>query len=248
MAFPTIESFNPGADSATGGAATSGDTAAAAHNVVMPATVTAGSLLMVFGRVAGVGAVSASGWTIVQGSPDAADDITFYAWKDALAAGTEDGTNVSFAHGTFKMAAVSVSITGAADPATRTPENSAATFGAGASQTPDPAACTPTGGAKDYLWWAFMGCSGESTLSKTAPTNYNDRADCSSGTGSTVDTNVQIKAGDRQLNAASEDPGAFSTISSSITGWAAFTVAVHPAAAATPSIAWQPAPSSIYLR
>ncbi len=245
MAFPTVESFNPGADSATGGAATTGGTAATSHNVVMPATVSAGAFLMVFGRVAVAGAVTASGWTVVSDTSDASDDVTFYAYQTALAAGTEDGTNVAFAHGSGKMAAVSVSITGADDPATRAPEGALAVTNG--SNPCDPPSLSPTGGAKDYLWWAFFSWSGESTLSKSPPASYTDRADCSSGTGGVVDTNVQIKACDRQLNAASENPGSI-TASSAVTGMTGWTVAVHPPAAAAASLAWQPAPSSTYLR
>jgi hypothetical protein len=233
MAFPAIESINPSADSSTGGAATSGSTAATSHSVVMPATVTAGSLLMVFGRVAGTGAVTATGWTVVEDSSDAADDVTFYAYKDALAAGTEDGTSVTFNHGNFKMAAVSVSITGAANPATRTPQ--ASTVAVGTSTTPNPTSVAPTGGAKDYLYLWFGGWDGEQTLSKTQPTNYTDRADVSTGTGGLPATNAQIKVCDRQLNASSEDPGSL-TLSGAPTGWAAWTVAVHPPTAQSKTI------------
>src|SRR5215204_430248 len=129
MAFASPEAINPGADSATGGAATAGSGAAATHDVVMPATVSAGSLLMVFGRVSVAGAVSATGWTIVQDSSDASDDVTFYAYQTALADGTEDGTNVTFTHGNGKMAAISVSITGAENPATQAPQASAVAVG-----------------------------------------------------------------------------------------------------------------------
>jgi hypothetical protein len=232
MAFPAIESINPAADSAVGGAATSGSTAAASHAVVYPATVTAGSLLMVVGRVAGVGAVAVSGggWTIVQDSSDASDDVMFWMYRDTLAAGTEDGTSITVTHGTFKMVAVSLSITGAENPATQAPQSS--TIAIGTNTTPDPTTCTPTGGAKDYLWLWAGGWDGEQTLSKTQPTNFTDRADVSSGTGGLPATNVQIKVPDRQLNAASLDAGSI-TLSGAPTGWTAWLLAVHPPAPVT---------------
>lgn len=237
MAFPAIESIEPTADSATGGAAASGATAANSHAITMPATVTAGSLLMMFGRVAGAGAVSATGWTFVQDSSDASDDVTFYGWQDALASGSEDSTTVTLSHGaTLRMVATTISVTGAANPATRTPENS--TVAVGTTTTVNPTTATPTGGAKDYLWIWFGAWDGEQTLSKAAATNYTDRPDVSCGTAGAVTLNVQMKIGDRQLNAASEDPGAIGTLSVAPSGWTAYTVAIHPAPPAT-SLVWE---------
>jgi hypothetical protein len=242
MTFPAAEAVNPTTDSSTGGAATSGSTAATSHAVVMPATVSAGALLVVLGRVAVAGAVSATGWTVNQDSSDGSDDVTFWAYRDTLADGTEDGTSVTFSHGNGKMAAISYSITGAEDPATQPPQ--ASTVATGTTATVDPTTCTPTGGAKDYLWLWFGGWEGEQTLSKTAATNYgtND-VDVSTGTGGAITTNCQIKAGNRQLNAASEDPGSV-TLSAS-DDWTAWTLAVHPVSAVA---AKAPAPTFPRLR
>lgn len=229
MAFPTLTAENPTADGATGGAATSGSTAAASHSVVLPATVNAGDLLLVFGRVAVAGtvAVTGGGWTIVQDSSDASNDVTFFAWRDTLAAGTEDGTSITVTHASAKMAAYTMAVAGAANPATQAPQSS--TVAIGTTTTVNPTACTPTGGAKDYLWIWFGGWDGEQTLSKTGPTSYTDQPDISTGTGGTVDTNAQIKTARRALNAASEDPGACGTLSVAPSGWSAWTIAVHPA-------------------
>jgi hypothetical protein len=243
VAFPAIESINPAADSSTGGAATSGSTAATSHSVVLPATVTAGSLLMVIGRVSGAGAVAVTGggWTITQDSSDGSDDVTFWMYRDALADGTEDGTSITVTHGNFKMTAVSLSITGAETPATQAPQSS--TVAVGTNTTPDPTTCTPTGGAKDYLWVWAGGWDGEQTLSKTQPTNFTDRADVSTGTGGLPATNNQIKTPDRQFNAASLDAGSI-TLSGAPTGWTAWLLAVHPATApAAPVITRDPWPA-----
>jgi hypothetical protein len=236
VAFPAIESINPGADSSAGGAAATGATAATSHAVTLPATVSAGSLLMIFGRVAITGAVAITGggWTIIQDSSDASDDVTFFAWRDTLADGTEDGTSVTVTHGNAKMSAHSVSITGAENPATQAPQSS--TVAVAATTTPNPTACTPTGGAKDYLWLWFGAWDGEQTLTKTAPANYTDRADVGTGTGGLPTTNTQQKVGDRQFNAASEDPGACGTLSVAPTGWTAWAIAVHPAPPAAPPV------------
>lgn len=233
MAFPAIESINPGADSATGGAATSGGTAATSHTVTLPSTISEKSLLMVFGRSAAAGAVSVSGggWTLIQDSSDASDDVTFWGYRDALADGAEDGSTISMAHGSAKFAAVTMSITGAERPANQAPESS--TVAIGTTTTPNPTTVTPTGGAKDYLYLWFGGWDGEQTLSKTQAANYTDRADVSTGTGGATTTNVQIKVTDRQVNAASEDPGTI-TLSVAPAGWTAWAIAIHPAQPAFP--------------
>jgi hypothetical protein len=226
VAFPAIASINPAADSATGGAATSGDTAATSHNVVLPATVAPGDFLMIFGRVASTGGTVTvpGGWTVVQDTSDGSNNTQFMAWKDTLAVGNEDGTNVSIGHSSAKMAAISIAVPFGENPAVRTPERS--TVAVGTSTTPDPTTVTPTGGAKDYLFIWFGGWEGEQTLSKTAPTNYTDRADVSTGTGGAVTSNCQIKIGDRQLNASSTDPGSL-TLSAS-DDWTAWAIAIHP--------------------
>jgi len=232
MAFPAIESFRPAADDVNGGAAVNGATAASSHVVNLPATVSAGSLLFIAGRCAGAGAIAITGggWTIVQDSSDASDDVSFWGYRDTLAAGTEGGTSITVTHGaTLKFVAETASITGAENPATRAPQSS--TVAVAVSQNVDPTACTPTGGAKDYLWlWVGM-WDGEQPTSKTPATNYTDRSDATSGTAGAATTNVQMKIGDRQLNAASEDPGAVATGIATPTGWTAWCIAIHPPAA-----------------
>lgn len=232
MAFPTLTAQNPTADSSTGGAAISGSTAATSHNVGLPATVNANDLLLVFGRVTVTGtvAITGGGWTIVQDSSDASNDVTFWAYKNIFAIGNEDGTSITVTHGSGKMVAHTMAIAGAENPATQPPQSS--TVAIGASTTPNPTTCTPTGGAKDYLWIWFGSWEGEQTLSKTTPTNYTDQPDISTGTGGTVDTNCQLKTARRALNAASEDPGSV-TISVS-DQWTAWCIAVHPFTAPPP--------------
>ena len=234
MAFPTFTAQSPTADDITGGAASGGDTAATSHDVDLPATVNAGDLLLVFGRVAvntGGIAVTGGGWTILDDATDAADDVTYWGYRDTLADGTEDGTTITVTHGNGKMVAYTMAIGGAADPATTPPQ--ASTVAIGTSTTPNPTTCTPTGGAKDYMWIWFGGWSGEQTLSKAAPTNYTDQPDLTSGTGGAVTTNVQIKTARRTLNAASEDAGACGTLSIAPAGWTAWTIAIHPVQTAT---------------
>ena len=90
----------------------------------------------------------------------------------------------------------------------------------------NPPSLTPSGGAKDYLWLAFDGRDGNPAKEYTGfPANYVE-------TGSLVQENatagVAIAWGRRELNAASEDPGAFTVDSDS---GSSITVAIHPVAA-----------------
>jgi hypothetical protein len=204
----------------------SGTTAATSHAVPLPSTITADSLLMIVGRIAAAGTVSLpAGWTVVQDSSDASDDVTFYAYKDDLAVGNEDGTTVTVNHGNGKMSAVSLSITGAEDPAVLAPE--ASTVAVGSSTTPDPTACTPSGGSKPYLWLWAGGWEGEQTSPpSTPPSGYTAVAGANSGTGGAVTTNTRTYVAKRQNEAASEDPGSV-TISVS-DDWTAWTLAISP--------------------
>lgn len=229
MASPAVRSFLPAADSNVGGCFTSGSTAGTNHNAVLPTPIEAGDVLIIAGRVAGAGAVGfPAGWTVVQDSSDGSDDVSFWAYRNAVADGTEDGTNVNVTHGTFKITGHSLAISGAEAPGTQAPQTG--TVAVGTSTTPDPTTTTPTGGSKDYLWLWYGSWDGEQTLSKTAPTNYTDLNDVSTGTASTV--NHQQKMAWRQTTAASEDAGSI-TISAAPLGWTAWLIAVHPGAAGT---------------
>ena len=216
MAFPLVEDY-----------ATTGRTAAETTSPVSyPATVSAGALLVCFIRVTVAGAIGwPAGWNeIVEDSSDASDDVSALAWKTAT--GNEGGTTFNVTHGNGKLAAIVYSVTGADEPTTQPPQIS--TVAVGTSQTPNPTTCTPTGGAKDYLWLWLGGWEGEQTSPPTGnPTNYTNPIGASTGTGGAVATNCRVASARRNLNAASEDPPSW-TISAS-DDWAAWTMAIHPA-------------------
>ena len=236
MAFPVVESVTT--NGATGGAAVTGSTAANSHSLTYPATVTAGALLMFVGRVAGAGtvAITGGGWTITQDSSDGSDDVAFWMYRDTVADGTEDGTTITCTHGaTLRMCAGALSITGAASPAVQAPQSSTVAIGTGTAV--GPTAATPTGGAKDYLWIALGGGGGEHTSPPTTiPVNYGSSSGWSTGTAGAVGLNCTTFIATRNLNAASEDPGTWTTSVAVDLGWTAWTIAVHPAppAAAVP--------------
>lgn len=205
-----------------------GNTAAASHDVTLPASVPAGAFLFVFGRVAvaGVVACSDSGWTVVNETSDASNDATFVAYKNALAAGTEGGSILTFTHGNGKMAAVAVALTGTADPAATTPFE-VGPIGTGASVNPNPPALTPAAGLQDYLWLACGCWEGEQTSPPaTAPAGYTRIAADASGTAGSIATNCRVDLLYKQARATTDDPSAW-TISVS-DDWTAFVIAVEP--------------------
>lgn len=230
MAFPSVRSSNT----------TDGTTASATPTINLPATVVAGDLLMVLFRVAVAGAI---GWPdgtwneLFDGSPDGADDQMAMAWKRAV--GDEGGTTIALTCTSGKFAALSWAIRGAADPAARAPELS--TVATGAGTTPDPTTCTPTGGARDYLWLWLGGWEGEQTSPPASnPANFaTDVIGANSGTAGVVTTNVRVASASRQFNGASLDAGSWTI---SVTDdWTAYLMAIHPPEEITKWLGHQPA-------
>jgi hypothetical protein len=115
-------------------------------------------------------------------------------------------------------------IVGAADPAVQAPEAlSTAYITSGTSI--DPPSLTPTGGAKDYLWLAVSGWRGATLTATGNPTNYTNAIEGNSG--GTATTGTRLRSLRRELNAASEDPSAF-TLSAASDRRLGVTIAVHP--------------------
>lgn len=220
MAFPVVESKR----------GTGRLSAETTSPILYPLTISAGALLVCIFRSASAGAIGwPSGWNeIVEDSSDASDDVTAIAWRAAV--GDEDGLTFAVTHGSGKAAAIVYSITGAEAPATQPPQLS--TVVVGSSATPNPTTCTPTGGAKDYLWLWLGGWEGEQTTPPAStPTNYSNSQGAATGTTGVVAINCRVASAQRDLNAASEDPGSW-TISVS-DDWSAWTMAVHPAGVQT---------------
>lgn len=213
-------------------AATNIATAATPWTVTLPAGVVAGNLLVAFVRGSTNTISTFTGWTsLVAGDvSDATDDQTSIWYRQSDGA---DPVSLAWSANT-KGAVITWRVTGAADPATQAPEVSAVAVGTTTANTCNPNAVTPTGGSKDYLFLA-CGCEdGEVGAFTGAPTNYTNLQAANSGTGAAAATNVLMGGASRQLTAASDDPGVF-THGAATTGWTAFTVAIHPVAAAAAS-------------
>lgn len=218
MAFPVIQATNK----------SSTNTAGTSHAVSLPASIVAGELLLI---ILDKGSTSASfntltGWTEIVDEA-AANGITVWARQ---ADGAEGATVTFTSDANTRSAEISFRISGAQLLATQAPELS--TVATGTSTAPNATTCTPTGGAKDYLWITFAGMAGEEadddTWANTPPSNYLPSPPLQKSCG-TAGTNLGglICAASRTLNAASEDAGAFDVDSSA--AWRAYTIAVHPA-------------------
>jgi hypothetical protein len=166
-----------------------------------------------------------TGWTELV--DEAIASGAFVAWR--LVDGTEGATTTFTSSASTKSATIVYEISGQSALA---PEISA--VASASTNAPNPNTCTPTGGAKDYLWITFfvMGAASEEadddTWVNNAATNYGSLLQKSAGT---VGTNIgaAVASCHRTNNAASED-AAWPAASTDLTiVWRSFTIAVHPA-------------------
>jgi hypothetical protein len=101
----------------------------------------------------------------------------------------------------------------------------------GANTTLDPASLTPGWGAKDVFWLVLL-TSGRSDWTVTSPpTNYTDLLEAATNPGSASTFDIKFSTARRQLNAASEDPDAWTvsgTTSNPIVGILAIQPDVRP--------------------
>lgn len=219
MAFPSVRSS----------VITSGTSASATPVINLPATVSAGDLLLVQFRSADAGAVGWPGgagvWNeLVDTTDGSTPDQVAIAWKKAD--GTEDGTTITLSSANAKFAATAWAIQDAADPTITPP---AINTVVSALADPDSGSITPSGGSQEYLFGSLYSMAGEQGLT-TYPTNYTlGQLFATSGTAGIAATNVTAGGAWRQLIASSEDPGAWDL--TSVSDGCAYTVAIYPVAA-----------------
>jgi hypothetical protein len=109
-------------------------------------------------------------------------------------------------------------LTGADDPATNPPE--VAAVARGNTVSPDPGTVTPTGGAKDYLFFATIAYD-QATDPTGTPAGYSNLVT------QLVGSDNVVAVAEKAANAASEDPAAFTIAVADF--WVATTIAIHPA-------------------
>jgi hypothetical protein len=181
---------------------------------------TSGSLLFTIDAPAGWDAVLAT-------TAGSGDDVAFAVYERIID-GTEgfDGTGDTI---TFNLTGTGNSqhITSQAwllsdhDAA----ESSEVAVAVGADTAPDSPNLIPSLGARDYLWITIYNKDRGDNSTSAYPTNYTGTGSQSSSTGSTNSTANLMGWGRRELNAASENPGAF-TIPGLAEEWIAATIAV----------------------
>jgi len=115
----------------------------------------------------------------------------------------------------------------AANPSTQVPQASTGATnsggGPGFDANPDPDSLTPNDGAKDYLWLAVEGNKNNTPVT-VSPTDYLELVNIGNAVSSSG--RVQVACAERNLNAAVEDPGAFTIATAR--HWVACTIAIHP--------------------
>lgn len=173
-------------------------------------------------------------------------DVSGFGWHKIAAAETS-GTRLAVF---FKVAAGSDALTviigsgGTAEQASaivyKIDSNAAgaiATTTTGSSTNANPPNCPINGGAQDVLWIAACAHDGALTAS-AAPASYTNLTTIAAGSGG----NASINSAQRDLNAAAEDPGTFTTTNAA---WAAVTIAVPSVAITTRGRATQVAAEAV---
>lgn len=192
------------------------------HNVVMPAVVGAGDLLVIGFTSYNGPPTTPSGWTQLHSTANSFNiQQTVYAKK---AIGNEDGTNVNIVTSSSMVGVAHLYHVPAAEwHGTTMPE--VGTASTGNSVSPNPPSLSPSWGAADTLWLVFTTAYGPAFPTVTAyPTSYTNGAYDLQGTGNGA---TMLGSARRGNNTATEDPAAF-TISPD-TLWIAQTVAIRPA-------------------
>ncbi len=193
------------------------------HTVSLPSNISAGDLLIVFFAVDANPTITwptADGWGVIFSQANGNVNKLEIGYK--IADGTEGASITITTDSTQNSAHIANRITG--HDLYGAPEVSSGATGN--STAPNPDSLTPTGGAKDYLWFAVEGNDDGRDPASAYPGSYTGGQTMASG--GSGGTNVAVAR--RELNAVSEDPGTFTIPSET---WVACTVAVHPSTAPT---------------
>lgn len=174
--------------------------AATAHAVNMPASVTAGQLLfVVLGIDQAATITTPSGWTVVE---DSTTRCKSYA---RISDGTEGGTTVDFVTATSReMAAHVYRISNwygtiSTGVFAGTPNGSSA-------GNPDCPTLDPGLGGKEFLWIAAVGHTTNGATINSAPTNYLGYTETNDPPGA---NDIALASAYRQMYESTEDPGTF---------------------------------------
>lgn len=181
-------------------------TDATAHAVAMPATVTAGELLLCFFASDGSAAVTLpAGWTLLYSTPQSTTARGSAYVK--IADGSEGGTTVGFTTATAEQAAAQVyRLSGAMAVLTHTVGT--AVVGVAAGTTVDPPAVTAAWGASDNLFITCVANSGAQTL-VSGPSGWGTPVTTNDGGGGQAAASASCYTSVLASANASENPGVF---------------------------------------
>lgn len=169
------------------------------------------------------------GFTEIVNDPDGVPLYVAYKVLD----GSEGGSIVATADAAERACAIAYNVQSFS--VSQAPEIAADASPTANNANPNPPNLAPTGGSKDYLWIAGFAQEGEEadddTWCNSAPTNFTNLLQKTTGTAGQVLTNASLATAERTAAAASQDPGTFNT--DQALDYKAFTIAVHPAGPST---------------
>lgn len=206
MAFPVVAATNT----------STVDTVTTSHTVALPAGIASGDLLIVLFATENLTLTWPSGWTSFLDVNNGGKLAAAYR----VANGSEGASISVTTNFGWKSAHTSYRISGYQG----VPEATTAT---GSSSSPNPPSLTPAWGQAETLW--LVACAGQALSAPTVesyPTNYTNGIN-SVGGGS--DADFSLGSARRSLDAAAEDPVAF-TLSGSVQ-WVAATIGIRPVTA-----------------
>lgn len=191
------------------------------HDVLLPASISAGDLLMLFAGIDGIPTISdmPAGWTQAKRLVNTGDVNVLEIWYKVAAGGETDFTYTTSA--SEKSANRTWRVTG---------HGSAIEVSTGVTAStanPDPDSLAPSWGALDTLWAVALTWNNAAATISSYPANFTlyQYSDASG----TANSDGTIAIAGRENNAVSEDPGTF-TLSAS-TATAVVTVAIKPVVA-----------------
>jgi len=196
-----------------------GDTTA--HLVAMPATVSAGELLMMLFVCHTTAAhTKPDGWEVQWNlATSTLSNTTCFV---RVADGTEGGTTVDVVTADAQSAAAQVYRITDWEGTLSGVENGTAV--SAVSNTPDPPSLTPSWGLLDTLWIAMFGAGDDDETVTSFPTDYTDGVDTVSGAGG--DAGCEVGTARRERSIDTEDPDQFTLTASEQN--VANTVAIRP--------------------
>lgn len=182
MAFPVVQSTNTSNNS----------TSTTSHTVNLPSGIQSGDLLLMFIRYSGADSanLTISGWTAT-GTGGMSIFPTFYRVAD----GTEGSTQAFSTSSSLRSAHITYRISGF-------DEDDFIASALGAAGSFDPPNLTTGWGAVDTLWIPVIFGNSNGEID-TAPTDYTNLIWSTTG-------DTWVASSQRDLNAASEDPDAYS--------------------------------------